>query len=158
MSSTIGLGVPVPKMLPVTGAWTLPFTAYLLLLSNRVVYQRVKNKQWIGSQLKSDKDNTGNFDTPDPLFLNSRCHMNFLENVPYAFILTAVAELNGGNRTYLNYAMGILLAIRIGHVELGMRGKDTLGPGRPVGQFGTQALLGALAVYGTYLVKGYWGY
>ncbi|KAL8965960.1 MAG: hypothetical protein Q9197_006243 [Variospora fuerteventurae] len=158
MSSTIGLGVPVPKMLPVTGAWTLPFTAYLLLLSNRVVYQRVKNKQWIGSQLKSDKDNTGNFDTPDPLFLNSRCHMNFLENVPYAFILTAVAELNGGNRTYLNYAMAILLAIRIGHVELGMRGKDTLGPGRPLGQFGTQALLGALAVYGTYLVKGDWGY
>lgn len=84
--------------------------------------------------------------------------MNFLENVPYAFVLTAIAELNGGNRTLLNYAMGILLAIRIGHVELGMRSKDTLGPGRPLGQFGTQALLAGLAAYGSYLIKGYWGY
>ncbi|KAL8802529.1 MAG: hypothetical protein Q9182_003769 [Xanthomendoza sp. 2 TL-2023] len=158
MSSTIGLGVPVPKMLPITGAWTLPFTAYLIFLSNRVVYQRIKHKQWIGDQLKSDKDNSGNFEKPDPLFLDGRCHMNFLENVPYAFILTAIAELNGADRTILNYAMAAFFAMRVGHVELGLRGKDTLGVGRPIGIFGSQGFMAAMAAYTAYLVKGYWGY
>ncbi|KAL8863684.1 MAG: hypothetical protein Q9178_000367 [Gyalolechia marmorata] len=175
MTSTIGLGVPVPKMLresqmdshpvasadpiaAVTGAWTLPFTAYLLLLSNRVVYQRVKNKQWIGDKLSSEKNNTGNHENPDPLFLASRCHMNFLENVPLAFLLTAIAELNGANRSMLNYAMAALFALRVGHVEAGLRGKDTLASGRIVGLFGTQGFLAGMAAYTAYLVKGYWGY
>ncbi|KAL8852097.1 MAG: hypothetical protein Q9221_003027 [Calogaya cf. arnoldii] len=168
MSSTIGLGVPVPKMLhpfasvdpipAVTGAWTLPFTAYLLLLSNRVVYQRIKNKQWIGEKLNSEKNTTGNHENPDPLFLEGRCHLNFLENVPFAFLLTAIAELNGANRTVLNYAMAAFFAMRVGHVELGMRGKDTLGAGRPIGLFGSQGFLAGMAAYTAYLVKGYWGY
>ncbi|KAI4258038.1 MAG: hypothetical protein L6R42_005329, partial [Xanthoria sp. 1 TBL-2021] len=61
-------------MFPVTGAWTLSFTAYLLLLSNRVVYQRIKHKQWIGDRINSEKDSTGNPEKPDPLFLEGRCH------------------------------------------------------------------------------------
>ncbi|KAL8705611.1 MAG: hypothetical protein Q9201_001298 [Fulgogasparrea decipioides] len=158
MSSTIGLGVPVPKMLPVTGTWTLPFTGYLLLLMNRVVYQRIKNKQWIGDKLDGEKDKTGDHRKPDPLYLEGRCHMNFVENVPFAFLLTAIAELNGANRTILNYAMAALFALRIGQVELGLRGKDTLAPGRIIGLLGTQGFLGGMAAYGTYLVKGYWGY
>ncbi|KAL8951059.1 MAG: hypothetical protein Q9222_002952, partial [Ikaeria aurantiellina] len=149
MSSTIGLGVPVPKMLPVTGTWTLPFTAYLLLLTNRVVYQRIKNKQWIGSHL--DPKKAGDSDNPDLLFLESRCHLNFLENVPLAFVLAAIAELNGGDRTVLNYAMAALFAVRVGHVELGLRGKGTMATGRPLGLFGTQGVLALLAGYGTYL-------
>ena len=84
--------------------------------------------------------------------------MNFVENVPIAFILTALAELNGANRTYLNYAMAALLAVRIGHVELGLRAKNTMGPGRAMGIFGTQVFLAGMAVYTGYLVKGYWGY
>ncbi|KAL8751381.1 MAG: hypothetical protein Q9199_006453 [Rusavskia elegans] len=158
MSSTIGLGLPVPKMLPVTGAWTLPFTAYLLLLSNRVVYQRIKHKQWIGDKLNSEKDSTGNPENPDPLFLEGRCHLNFLENVPLAFILTAIAELNGANRSVLNYAMAALFAMRVGHVEVGLRGNGTMATGRPIGLFGTQGFLAGMAVYTAYLVKGYWGY
>ncbi|KAK5658094.1 hypothetical protein OQA88_2650 [Cercophora sp. LCS_1] len=31
----------------------------------------------------------------DPLYIASRCHENFIENVPFALILAAVAELNG---------------------------------------------------------------
>ncbi|KAL8709166.1 MAG: hypothetical protein Q9220_006046 [cf. Caloplaca sp. 1 TL-2023] len=143
-------------MQTVTGTWTLPFTAYLLLLTNRVVYQRIKNKQWIGSHIDPKKD--GDSDNPDPLFLESRCHMNFLENVPLAFVLAAIAELNGGNRTVLNYAMAALFAVRIGHVEIGLRGKGTMASGRPLGLFATQGVLAGLAAYGTYLVKGYWGY
>ncbi|KAL8685709.1 MAG: hypothetical protein Q9218_007588 [Villophora microphyllina] len=158
MNSTIGLGVPVPKMLPVTGTWTLPFTAYLLLLSNRVVYQRIKNKQFLGDRLKPEDTKATDNTNPDPLYLENRCHQNFLENVPLAFILTAIAELNGANRTVLNYAMAALFALRVGHVELGLRGKDAMAPGRLMGLLGSQGFLGGMAAYGTYLVKGYWGY
>ncbi|KAL8995936.1 MAG: hypothetical protein Q9169_004437 [Polycauliona sp. 2 TL-2023] len=158
MSSTIGLGVPVPKMLPVTGIWTVPFTAYLLLLSNRVVYQRVKNKQWIGDKLNSTKGGTGDAENPDPLFLENRCHLNFLENVPLAFVMAAIAELNGADRSVLSYAMAALFALRVGHVEIGLRGKGTMASGRPLGLFGTQGFMAGMAVYTAYLVKGYWGY
>ncbi|KAI4206657.1 MAG: hypothetical protein LQ349_009914 [Xanthoria aureola] len=158
MSSTIGLGVPVPKMLPVTGAWTVPFTAYLLLLSNRVVYQRIKNKQWIGDHLNNPDNKNHTTDNPDPLFLESRCHLNFLENVPLAFVFAAIAELNGADRSVLSYAMAALFALRVGHVEIGLRGKGTMANGRPIGMFGTQGFLAGMAAYTAYLVKGYWGY
>ncbi len=69
-----------------------------------------------------------------------------------------MAELNGGNRKVINIAMGVLLALRVAHVEMGIKGKDTVGPGRPIGYFGTQACIGGLAAYGAYLVKGYWGF
>ena len=92
------------------------------------------------------------------LHLATRAHSNFLENVPLAFILAAVAELNGANRKYLNYGMAALFAMRIAHVELGMHGKNTVGAGRPVAYYGTQAWLASVAAYGTWLVKGYWGY
>lgn len=84
--------------------------------------------------------------------------MNFLENVPFAFTLAAIAELNGGNRTVLNYVMAALFVLRVGHAELGLRAKDTLGPGRTLGIFGTQGVLAGLAAYSAYLIKGYWGY
>ncbi|KAL9579043.1 MAG: hypothetical protein Q9203_006867 [Teloschistes exilis] len=141
-------------MLPVTGAWTLPFTAYLLFLSNRVVYQRIKNKQFMGDKLKSENTKAVDNTNIDPLFLENRCHQNFLENVPLAFTLAAIAELNGADRTILNYAMAALFALRIGHVELGIRSKDAMGPGRLIGLLGSQAFLGGMAAYGTYLVKG----
>ncbi|KAL9576923.1 MAG: hypothetical protein Q9212_006718 [Teloschistes hypoglaucus] len=126
----------------VTGAWTLPFTAYLLFLSNRVVYQRIKNKQFMGDKLNSDNSKGTENTNMDPLFLENRCHQNFLENVPLAFTLAAIAELNGADRTILNYALAALFALRIGHVELGIRGKDAMGPGRLLGLLGSQAFLG----------------
>jgi len=156
-----------PKNLPIsqltlpataiTGTWTLPFAAYLVYLSNRVVYRRVKSEKFIGDRLDSGEASTSN-DKPDPLLLDSRAHQNFLESVPLAFTLAAIAELNGANRKVLNYAMATLFVLRIIHVELGMKGKDTAGFGRPTGFFGTQAFLAGIAGYSTYLVKGYWGY
>lgn len=95
---------------------------------------------------------------PDPLLLETRSHANFVENVPLAFTLTAIAELNGANRKVLNYAMATLFVLRILHVELGMKGKDTVGWGRPTAFFGTQAFFAGMAAYSTWLVKGYWGY
>ncbi len=141
-----------PQRFPaaVTGTWTLPFAAYLMILSNRVVTHRIKSKKYMGEALESPSDT-------DPLYLDNRAHANFLENVPLAFVIAAVAELNGGNRKVLNIAMGVLLALRVAHVEMGLKGKDTVGPGRPLGYFGSQVWLGGLAAYGAYLVKGYWG-
>lgn len=47
MASKIGLGVPMPMMLPVTGLWTAPFAAYYLFLQNRIVYHRLSNKAYV---------------------------------------------------------------------------------------------------------------
>jgi hypothetical protein len=69
-----------------------------------------------------------------------------------------MAELNGGNRKILNYAMAALFVLRILHVELGMKGKETVGWGRPAGYYGTQGFFAGMAAYSTWLVKGYWGY
>lgn len=130
----------------------------MLLLSNRVIYQRLKNGQYIGDRINSEKDHSGNHQNVDPLYLESRCHLNFLEHVPFAFILALIVEINGGDKTLLNYAMAVLFVLRIAHVEIGLRSKDTLGYGRAPGILGTQALMAAMAVYGAYLVRGYWGY
>ena len=59
-------------------------------------------------------------------------------------------------RTYINSALATLFALRVGHAEFGMFIQDAGGPGRPVGYFGTQAVLASLAGYAAYLIKGYW--
>ena len=115
---------------------------------------RLKNEHYLGDKVESDKSQSD----PDYLNLTTRAHANFLENVPLAFILAAIAELNGADRRILNYGLGALLALRVAHVEIGMFGKNTVGPGRPVGYYGTQAWLLGVAAYSTYLVKGYWGF
>jgi len=159
----IGIGVAVPKMLPITGTWTLPFTAYLLLLSSRI-----QNEHYIGDSLPASKSTSTTTDIlskpnssasstePDALTIASRSHANFLENVPYAFILAAVAELNGADRKVLNSVMGALLALRIAHVELGLRGEKQIRWGRPLGYFGTNGVLLGMSGWVAYLVKGYW--
>ena len=122
-------------------------------MSGRVVSQRLKSERYVG-------DSTTEHDDPanDPLFVASRCHQNFVENVPLAFLLAAVVELNGGNRKVLTGALSSLLALRILHSEFGLLGKGAMAFGRPVGYFGTVGIMGALAGYATYLVKGYWGF
>lgn len=121
-----------------------------MILSNRVITHRINSKKYMGEALDTPSDT-------DPLYLDKRAHDNFLENVPLAFIIAAVAELNGANRKSLSIAMGVLFALRVAHVEMGLKGKDTVGWGRPLGYFGSQAFIGGLAAYGAYLVKGYWG-
>lgn len=84
-----------------------------------------------------------------------------IENVPLAFILLGVAELNGGNRKGLNYAMAALFALRLAHSEAGLRLRGKFGGGglgRPVAYFGTSGVLIGLGGYAAYLVKGYWGF
>ena len=78
--------------------------------------------------------------------------------MPLAFILVAVAELNGANRKTLNWSLAALFVLRVAHVELGLKGENTVGWGRPIGFWGTQAFIGGVAGWCGYLVKGYWGY
>ena len=84
----------------------------------------------MGDRFVDAPESTSN-DNPDTLYLDSRAHNNFIENVPLCFTLAAIAELNGANRKILNYAMATLFVLRLIHVELGLRGKDTVGFGRP---------------------------
>lgn len=88
----------------------------------------------------------------------TRCHQNFVENVPYALLLAGVVELNGGDRKTLNGALAALLLVRILHVEFGLRGPKNMAVGRPIGYFGTQGFIAGMAGYAAYLVKGYWGF
>ena len=125
-----------------------------MLLSGRVVQQRVKHDKFVGEQSGQPTSE----ENGDPLAIAARCHHNFVENVPIALLLAAVVELNGGNRKVLNGSLGALLVVRILHVELGLRGPKSLSNGRPIGYFGTLGFLGGMAGYAAYLVKGYWGF
>ncbi|EFQ32813.1 hypothetical protein CGRA01v4_07738 [Colletotrichum graminicola] len=152
----IGL-TTVPRLLPVTGAFALPFTVYYAFLSLRVVGERLKDKHYLGenSSKASTDSKTRN---ANKLYLASRSHANFVENVPLAFVLATAVELNGGDRRTLGWLLGSLLVLRVLHAELGIMRPEGMGRGRPVGYFGSIGVIGTLAAYGAYLVKGYWGY
>lgn len=142
-------------MLPITGTWTLPFTAYLFLLSTRVSRLRVEDQRLLGS--KTSKANAAG-DKADPLEVAVRSHGNFLENVPLALLAAAIVELNGGDRRLLNGGLAALLLFRILHVEYGLHSASADAPGRLIGHLGTAGFLGGMSAYAAYLVKGYWGY
>ncbi|KAL1800134.1 hypothetical protein ACET3X_000476 [Alternaria dauci] len=150
MATKVGLGVPMPLLAPATATWAFPFAAYYIFLQNRITYRRVTSKTLMGD--KSD-DSQG---TADPLYMATRAQLNFVENVPLALGVALLAELNGANRTYINYALGALLAFRVSHAELGVMVKGSTGRGRIVGYYGTQAILAGLAGYATYLITDFW--
>ncbi|KAK7529972.1 membrane-associated, eicosanoid/glutathione metabolism protein [Phyllosticta citribraziliensis] len=168
----LGLGL---ALAPVTAAWSAPFVVYLALLSNRIVWQRIKGKTYMGdrsskapststpSPLSSDASTpTPHAPENDALFIATRSHANFLENVPLALTLAALAELNGAiSRRVLHGALATLLALRIAHVELGLRshfrGRRSAGLGRALGYYGTQVWLLAVAGWGAWGVRGVWG-
>lgn len=135
----------------VTGTWTLPFAGYLSFLAHRVVLDRLNSKKWVG-----DRSSPG--DDPDKLEIDGRSHKNFLENVPLAIALSAIAELNGANRRVLNYALAALFVVRVLHVEAGIKRPEAMGNGRPVGFWGTQAFIVGISGYTAWLVKAYWGF
>lgn len=148
-----------------TGAFALPFTAYFLYLSLRCVQIRLRDEHWLGDDSsKKDSDSpSGKSVVPkqsgayNDLQVSTRAHANFAENVPLAFILAGVAELNGANRKVLTGTLSILFVLRVLHADFGLTGAGSMATGRPIGYFGTCGLMGALAGYSAWLVKGYWG-
>ncbi|KAK7941167.1 hypothetical protein PG997_003008 [Apiospora hydei] len=174
MSFKFGLNNPVlVPLLPITGSFAVPFTAYFTFLSARVVRHRLEGKQALGDGSQKSKSSSSSSSrsstssrgssrgeqlSDSKLFVASRAHQNFAENVPLAFALAAVVELNGGNRKILTGALGALFAFRVLHAELGMQREDAIGVGRPVGYYGTLASMLGLAGYAAFLVKGFWGF
>ncbi|KAK2051119.1 hypothetical protein LY76DRAFT_688535 [Colletotrichum caudatum] len=145
----------VPRLLPVTGAFALPFAVYYGFLSLRVVGQRLKDEHYLGensSGAGADRETR----EANKLYLASRSHANFAENVPLAFVLATAVELNGGNRRVLGWLLGGFLALRVLHAEVGIMRPGGMGRGRPVGYFGSVGVIGALAGYAAYLAKQYW--
>jgi uncharacterized membrane protein YecN with MAPEG domain len=70
------------------------------------------------------------------LHLASRRHGNWTEHVPFALLLMALLELNGGSAAWLN-GLGIaLVAARIAH-PLGLRADKVNSPLRIVGAVAT---------------------
>ena len=133
------------------GTWTLPFALYSTLLSGRVLAHRLRTEKYLGDKASDETE-------PDALQIDIRAHANFLENVPLAFALATIAELNGANRKVLNYTMAALFVLRVLHSEVGIRSKGAVGLGRPIGYFGTQGIMAGVAAWSAYLIKGYWGY
>ncbi|KAF3004763.1 hypothetical protein E8E13_001123 [Curvularia kusanoi] len=149
MTTKLGLSVPMPLLAPATATWALPFTAYYIFLQNRIVYHRLTSATYMGDSIDKTQG------TKDKLYVAGRAQMNFAENVPLAIAIAALAEVNGANRTYLNYALGALLALRISHAEFGLMLKDSMGAGRILGYYGTQGVLLGLAGYTAWLVKDF---
>ncbi|KAF2000322.1 hypothetical protein P154DRAFT_522528 [Amniculicola lignicola CBS 123094] len=150
MTTKLGLGIPMPLLAPSTATWAIPFAAYYIFLQNRVVLHRLSTKTYMGDNSSPSKS------TSDPLYKSSRCQVNFIENVPLALMVALLAELNGANRTYINYGLGALFALRVSHAEFGVMSEGSLAMGRPVGYYGTQAVITGLIGYVGYLVQGYW--
>lgn len=107
----------------------------------------------MGHSLSSSPDQAN-----DPLYIAARAQANFAENVPLGLLLAAVAEINGADRKYLNYALAAFFAFRVMHVEVGLMMKNAIGPGRLVGYYGTQIWLATVGFWSSWLAKGYWGY
>ncbi|KAF3909964.1 hypothetical protein ABW20_dc0106392 [Dactylellina cionopaga] len=150
-TTTLGLRLGTPVT-----ALALPlFSSYYTILAYRVISLRVATETFVGDRSKEGKCPQ---DNPDPLTVAVRGHANFAENVPFAILLTALAELNGGDHRIIGGALGALFLLRVGHVELGIRGHSALGPGRIIGFLGTLGYLVGMGGYVAWLNKGYWGY
>lgn len=153
------------KILVVTGGFALPFTAYFLYLSGRCVQVRLRDKKWIGDDSSKQDGETPsgesaapqNSDKYNDLQVSTRAHANFAENVPLAFILAGLVELNGGNRKVVSGTLGALFVLRVLHADLGVLKPGSMAAGRPIGYYGTCGVLGALAGYSAWLVREYWG-
>ncbi|KAJ9617515.1 hypothetical protein H2204_013701 [Knufia peltigerae] len=159
---SVPVGITVPKLLPVTGTFAPAFAVYYTVLNFRVSLIRLAEKTALGDSPKTSSGGSegkpADHSRHSDLFVACRAQSNFADNVPFALILAAIAELNGANRRVMTASLAALLLFRILHVELGMRMKNAIGSGRRVGYVGTTGFLIGMSSYAAYLVKSYWGF
>ena len=118
---------------PVTALFAALLTTIMLVLAFRVGSRR--------GMLQIPMGDGG--DTT--LLVDNRRHLNFVEHVPMAVILMALAELNGAPKDWL-YAIGTLLVIaRILH-PIGLRAAGMSHPFRTIGAMLTMLCTLALIV------------
>lgn len=90
----------------------------------------------------------------DPLTVAIRAHGNFIEGVPFALVIAAVAELNGANKLLLGGSLGLLFVSRVLHAEYGLlRNQYAAGAGRAIGTAVTQIFIVLWAFGSAYLVR-----
>ncbi|KAK3697616.1 hypothetical protein LTR37_017354 [Vermiconidia calcicola] len=163
-TNTLGLptrGLPIGKMLPVTGSFAIPLVVTASLLSLNVVKTRIDNNTFQGEKSisKDGKEAAGvkqpDGNTYDPLLIATRVHGNMMENMPITLVLAALAELNGADRKKLTTILAAFCVIRIAHV-VGLTRANQLA--RAAGYFGTQFVQLGLVGWLGLLTKGYWGY
>ncbi len=82
-----------------------------------------------------------------------RRHANLVEYVPFALILMALLEINGGSSTLLHSLGGVLLVSRLIH-PFGIRANDVNRLPRLIGTLGS---FGVLIVAAGVLIWGYFG-
>jgi uncharacterized membrane protein YecN with MAPEG domain len=133
----------------VTGSFLAPFFLFNFGLAVNVVRTRRQAGIFLGDKTKSPETTK-----VDPLFLNTRLHGNFLENVPLALVAAAVVELNGGSRKVLTYTLSALFLARISHV-VGLT--QNIQGFRAAGFLSSIGIVTGLGTWGAYLAKGYWG-
>ncbi|KIY00036.1 uncharacterized protein Z520_04674 [Fonsecaea multimorphosa CBS 102226] len=144
-------------MLPVTATFAPAFAVYYALLNLRVSMVRVSCNTMMGTDAanKSSKSSQSSSalkpDYSNDLLVSARCHANFVENVPYALLVASFVELNGGNTRFLTASLAALLFFRVAHVEFGLKAKDSMGWGRPVGYFGTLGFVVGMSSYAAWL-------
>ncbi|KAI5804276.1 MAPEG family-domain-containing protein [Geopyxis carbonaria] len=167
-ASAIGITSVRVLLAPTTALYALPFGAYYLLLSYRVVAQRLATNTLLGNTTSTapsasapPSKTEGTVTAPanptsDPLYIAIRAQENFLETAPMGLLFALTAELNGADRRGVAWALAGLLAMRVAHVELGLRRKGAMGLGRLIGYWGTQAWLAGVAAWCGALVKDYW--
>jgi len=140
----------------VTTVFLVPFVFYLLFLQARVVAIRAMTTTNLGDRLfKNRKEGRDPMDPvdPDPLYLATRCHQNYVENIPMVLFVAFAVETAGADPKILSYILGGLFAMRVAHVEIGLRGKDSNGVARPMSFMVTQITMAGLASWGAWLVK-----
>ena len=119
--------------LEITSLYAVAATILFLVLTYRTIKMRAAKK--ISILHNGDMD----------LALRMRQHGNFIENVPLALILMAIAEVQGAGSIWL-HTMGVLLIIaRILH-PIGLKIENPAHPLRILGGLGTHAAM-LIAVY-----------
>jgi uncharacterized membrane protein YecN with MAPEG domain len=131
-----------------------------VLLNVRVSLSRVATDTMIGTDVSKKSQADSKPQSPQAgdqgLSVNSRCHGNFVENVPFALLVASIAELNGANSQVMVASLATLLFLRIVHVEFGLRAERSMGWGRPVGYFGTLLWHLGMSGYAAWLATGFW--
>ena len=118
---------------PITALYAIPLTLIVSYLASRA--GRMRGKTGISIMWGDDM----------ALALEMRRHANFVEFVPWAMLLMAIAELNGAPGTVLHIGGSLLVLARILH-PIGLNQESVTSPLRGIGAGGT--LLATLILLG----------
>ena len=117
----------------ITATYVVALTVIMIVLNTLVTVARLKTPISLGD--------SGN----DRLLEANRRHMNFIENVPMAVILLALAEAGGAGATVLHTAGLALVALRLIH-PFGISVTTPKRAARIIGSTGTKAVQLGLCV------------